>query len=968
MGSFPGNIHEGEYVSIPDRNFLPINCTSSPTPRALTPLRSHRGRTASPDCFHQCGLHKSNSVLSGGEVLSAPEWSAELSPEPVLSMVHNWSHTHSILCVIAAPLKGLLICGTQDSKVLIFEISTFSLKHTITGGLHGSVLCLGLDCDQNFLFSAGLDSLVRVWDLTPLADSLRSRYDVPCTHLVYSLVDIGDIFSISWSEELKTIFIGLQNALILWCRLDLFHKCTNRDKCSKVVNTFERLPHIRYDRFFDSKGPGGSENRAQKEHRLQCSYEQSREGPVLVEIPNSDCIRFAHNGYVYCIEAINQKNAQEFCDLHQLRYSHVLASCGGDGSIKLWDIQLDTDSRVYLMSISTLENENAILSMHIVDTSIYVGLSDATINVWDLTTYQLTRSFHCISDKGTPDEVLSLSFVNDCIYKATNAGGLCKFPLKQDLKDDTDGEHSSNLVNVNFDRLFTDGSANEKNSSVFTVHTFNFHNSKYLVSGGTGSLCLWNLSSGPELLDESASHISRQSVWGSSNQHLLESLKQFISYRTISKYPHLYLDESRRCAKFMSKLFMNLGAEETRILPVPDCNPIVYAKFKKSKMDDNEKSRRVLWYGHYDVVDATQDKECWDTNPFTLISKEGNLYARGVSDNKGPTLGAIYAVAELCNKGELSTDVVFVIEGEKESGSIGFQDVIHEHKDLIGPIDWIMLLNSYWLGDDVPCLNYGLRGVIHASITITSNKPDRHSGVDGGVSREPTMDLIHTLSHFSCPATNKVLIPNFYEDILPVNETELSLYKKMRQSAQGSDTLQDDLDSLLSKWRNPSFTVHRIDVSGPKNNTVISQSATAYFSIHVVPNQSLKIIKDLMALYLSSVFAEIQTENKFQLNFFHEAEPWLGEPSIMVFQVLFESMKKNWGPEVPEPLFIREGDSIPSIRFLEKEFGAPAAQIPCGQGSDNAHLKNEKLRITNLFMLRSILQDSFRELGLRKQS
>lgn len=967
MGGFSINIHEGEYVSIPARKPLPINSTTNSTPRAQTPRKIEADQPKSPECFHKCDCHNRSSMVDG-KLLTDQLSEVGVNPEPILSMVHNWTHTHSILSVIAAPKKGLLICGTQDSKVLLFDISTFSLKHTIFGDLYGSVLCLAIDEKQNFLFSAGLDSVVRVWDLNPLSDTSKTHFEVPCSYLVYSLIDIGDIFSISWSDELNTLFIGLQNASILWCRLDLYLRTPSNELENESITTFDRLPHVRFDRFFDSKGPGGSVNKVQQEHRLQCSYEKSTRGPILIEIPNQDCVRFAHNGYVYCMDSIDQKNAQEFCDLHSLQYSHVLASCGGDGVIKIWEVIENPEGKIHLKIISELDNDNSILSMHISDSSIYVGLSDSTINVWDLTTFQLTRSFHFISDQDKQDEVLSLSIVDDCIYKATNMGGLCKFPLKQDLSNDANTEKSTSLINVNFDRLYIDGSLNAENNSVFTVHTFTFHDSVYLVSGGTGSLCLWNLSSqGHE--DDNVENpdlrpFSRHSFSDNSNEHLLDSLKQFISYKTISKYPHLYLDESRRCAKFMSKLFMNLGAEETRLLPVPNCNPIVYAKFKKSKKDD-EKHTRVLWYGHYDVVEATQDKECWDTDPFTLVAKEGNLYARGVSDNKGPTLGAMYAVAELCKNGELSTDVVFLIEGEEESGSIGFQDLIREHKDLIGPIDWIMLSNSYWLGDQTPCLNYGLRGVIHASITVESSKPDRHSGVDGGVSREPTMDLIHTLGQLSCAEDNKILIPGFYDDVLPVDETELHLYKKLQESAKGSDISEEDLDSLLTKWRNPSLTVHRIDVLGPKNNTVISQSATASVSIRVVPSQKLEKIKTLLKLHLHKIFTKINTENHLHVNIFHEAEPWLGDPNNLVYQVLFEKMKSNWGPEVPEPLFIREGGSIPSIRFLEKEFNAPAAQIPCGQGSDNAHLKNEKLRILNLFMLRSILQDTFRELGLR---
>jgi di- and tripeptidase len=63
-----------------------------------------------------------------------------------------------------------------------------------------------------------------------------------------------------------------------------------------------------------------------------------------------------------------------------------------------------------------------------------------------------------------------------------------------------------------------------------------------------------------------------------------------------------------------------------------------------------------------------------------------------------------------------------------------------------------------------------------------------------------------------------------------------------------------------------------------------------------------------------------------------------------------------------KPLYIREGGSIPAIRFLEKEFDAPAAHLPCGQASDNAHLDNERLRLVNLYKSRDIFRQVFKEL------
>lgn len=971
MGCFNnGNIHEGEYVLIPMRTPLPINSTANSTPLITTPKRHQLPRQARLE-------HKETCTNPQDCSFALPDSLNEEDPsEGTLPLIHKWTHTHSILCVIPAPSKELIFCGTQDSNILVFDLKSYSIKHVINCGRNHfatSVLCLTISPDERFLFSAGSDSLVKVWDLSPFDDPDASNYTISCTHIIYSSMDIGDIFSIYWSEKLSALFIGSQNASILWCRLAL-----DRDPSSTHTTSIERLPHFRYDKFFDSKGPGGSMNKIQSAHQMLKKSSSSEFGPCLVEIQNSDIIRFAHNGYVYCLDSLTELNAAAFCDLYTSLYNSFLASCGGDGVIKLWGITTGREGSIKLSLISKLENDEAILSMHVIDSTICVGLSDSTINAWDLTTSQLTRSFKFISTSARTDEVLSLCIHNGCIYKATNMGGLCKFPLKNDIHSDGpdgDDESKSHPVRsaVNFNNLPHEELSNLEEGSVFTVQAFKFRNSTYLLSGGGGSLCLWNITDVGEKStvssSESSGLLNFTSGIETSNEHLLESLRKIISYKTISKYPSTYLEDSRRCAQFLNKLLRLLGASEAKLLPVPNCNPVVMGRFlRNDKSSLHTERKTLLWYGHYDVVEATADKECWSTDPFQLVAKDGNLYARGVSDNKGPTLAAFYAVLDLHKKGELPIDVVFVIEGEEECGSIGFQEVINKNKDSIGVVDYILLSNSYWLEDEVPCLNYGLRGVLNASLSVTSEKPDRHSGVDGGVSKEPTMDLIQILGQLTCPNLNKIQIPGFYDDVLPIDETELQLYQKIKDVSRSQNLSNADLDTLLAKWRNPSLTIHRLDVSGPKNNTVISKRAQASVSIRVVPNQDLHKIKEKFSSYMQKCFDALKTENELKIDIFHEAEPWLGNPNNLVFKILYQNIKKNWGPTYPDPLFIREGGSIPSIRFLEKTFNAPAAQIPCGQASDNAHLKDEKLRIINLFKLRSILADSFRDLGHQQQT
>jgi di- and tripeptidase len=437
------------------------------------------------------------------------------------------------------------------------------------------------------------------------------------------------------------------------------------------------------------------------------------------------------------------------------------------------------------------------------------------------------------------------------------------------------------------------------------------------------------------------------------------------------------------------------------------------------------------------VVPADNKQGKWIVDPFQLRGINGYLYGRGVSDNKGPIMAALYGVVDLVHEKELDSDIIFLIEGEEESGSRGFKDAVRRHKDLIGDIDYIILANSYWLDDDVPCLTYGLRGVLHATVKVDSNHPDVHSGVDGSfMMDEPLFDLTSILAKLK-GLHNRIQIPGFYDDILPLTPAEEARYDDIvetliRRSPENGppETLKA---SLMARWREPNLTVHRYKVSGP-DGSLVSAHASASISLRLVPNQEVDdVIKSLTA-FLTEAFAKLDTHNHLSITIDNQADAWLGDPDNAIFQTLEKAIMDVWGPivetrrsSVPgprpkpttknlptmspslkptpattntltngsdytslaatpldptsspltltqsdnplgpkprgrKPLYIREGGSIPSIRFLEKEFGAPAAHLPCGQASDSAHLDNERLRVSNLYKSREIFRQVFREL------
>lgn len=384
------------------------------------------------------------------------------------------------------------------------------------------------------------------------------------------------------------------------------------------------------------------------------------------------------------------------------------------------------------------------------------------------------------------------------------------------------------------------------------------------------------------------------------------------------------------------------------------------------------------------MVPANTKDSSWEHDPFQLQGVNGYLYGRGVSDNKGPIMAALYAVADLMQARSLNSDMIFLIEGQEESGSVGFRSTIQKYKEEIGHIDYILLANSYWVDDVTPCLTYGLRGVMHATVCVESEKPDQHSGMDGShLVNEPLTDLMAVLSRLKGPK-NRVLIPGFYDNIPEVTPEEEARFRDVASAlvnqGQASAPAEDVKLALMAKWLQPNLTHHNIKVSGG-NGSLISRHASAKISVRLVPGQEVEDVTDALASFIRAEFDTLGSDNRLRIQIDDKADPWLGDPHSYIFRTLEEALLRAWPsvfassgdddnstttssfpPKPSKPLYIREGGSIPAIRFLEKEFCAPAAHLPCGQASDAAHLSNERLRVENLLKSREIFTHVFERL------
>ncbi|KAH9993855.1 Zn-dependent exopeptidase [Russula vinacea] len=399
-----------------------------------------------------------------------------------------------------------------------------------------------------------------------------------------------------------------------------------------------------------------------------------------------------------------------------------------------------------------------------------------------------------------------------------------------------------------------------------------------LITGGNdGAINVWKIHPASadasnddlhELLDDEGRNAC--------NDVLVFALSKFISIPSVSSIPD-HREHCRQAAIWLTKCLAQLGASSKTL----------YA-------DDAAVHNPV----HYDVISAPP--EGWESDPFKLTARNGYLYARGVADDKGPILAVACAATDLLRARKLDVDLLFLVEGEERRG--------------------VAVSNSSWIACDIPSITYGLRGVVHCNIEISSRTKDSHSGIDGGGWNEPMRDMIQILAELTDRNRN-VLIPSFYDKVRPLDEEEAALFRLLEAVTQLSAT------SLKARWREPSLTIHSVRGSGPHNPTVLDDVCVE------------------LVRHLRASFDALHSTNTIKVNVDHTADWWLGDLTHPWFLELERAIYDEWGAE---PMRVREGGSVPCIPFLEKAFGCPALHLPMGQSSGQAHLPNEHISLSNL--------------------
>jgi acetylornithine deacetylase/succinyl-diaminopimelate desuccinylase-like protein len=416
-----------------------------------------------------------------------------------------------------------------------------------------------------------------------------------------------------------------------------------------------------------------------------------------------------------------------------------------------------------------------------------------------------------------------------------------------------------------------------------------------------------------------------------------DALFAFLRIPSVSADPG-YRADVRRCAEWLAGAFREAGfsaaAEET------GGHPAVVAEWRGAPG-----APTVLVYGHYDVQPA-EPLENWTSAPFEPAVRQGKLVARGASDDKGQLFCHLAAArGHLAARGRIPVNLVFLIEGEEESGSAHLEAFLTANRERLR-CDAVVVSDSSQFAPGVPALTYGLRGLAYLEVALRGPARDLHSGSFGGAVQNPANALARVLAALHDDA-GRVAVPGFYDAVRPLEVWEREAFGALPfdEGAYRRDLGVDALPGeagytvLERVWARPTLDVNGLwsGYTGEGAKTVLPAVASAKLSCRLVPDQDPEEIFRLLEARLREL---TPPGCRLEVRRLHGARPVLLPVDAPAVQAAAEAVRRGFGAA---PVFTREGGSIPVVEAFRRLLGAPVILLGFGRPDDGAHGPDEKL-------------------------
>jgi acetylornithine deacetylase/succinyl-diaminopimelate desuccinylase-like protein len=423
----------------------------------------------------------------------------------------------------------------------------------------------------------------------------------------------------------------------------------------------------------------------------------------------------------------------------------------------------------------------------------------------------------------------------------------------------------------------------------------------------------------------------------------LEDFYSFLRFPSVST-DNQFKNHVRDCAQWVAQKLKGIGLQSEVV--ATHGHPIVWAR------NQHRPGRRtILIYGHYDVQ-PPDPLELWDSPPFEPVLKDGYVFARGATDNKGQILAHIIGIQETIEQdGELPVNVHLIIEGEEEIGSVNLGGFLSENRDALS-CDVAVVSDTGMIARGIPTLSYGLRGVTALEIKVTGPKIDLHSGIYGGAVANPITALAQLLATLH-DQEGRVAIAGFYDRVKPLENWEREAWRKL--PVDGDKLILDETgvpelfgeagyNSLERVWARPTAEINGIGggYQGKGTKTVIASHAMAKLTFRLVPEQEGDEILKLAKTHLRKSLPKGVTLDMID----GHSGPWyLTDPHSPIGESAQRALREAFNADVA---LIREGGSIPIVSQFRSILGVETLLMGLALPDCRAHSPNENFPLENL--------------------
>jgi acetylornithine deacetylase/succinyl-diaminopimelate desuccinylase-like protein len=423
----------------------------------------------------------------------------------------------------------------------------------------------------------------------------------------------------------------------------------------------------------------------------------------------------------------------------------------------------------------------------------------------------------------------------------------------------------------------------------------------------------------------------------------LKQLCEFLKIPSVSTQKE-FAGDIRRAVDFLTGELDVLGLQWEVI--ETGGHPLVYAQ-----TEQRAGLPTLLFYGHYDVQ-PVDPIELWESPPFEPIIKDGWIIARGASDDKGQMYSHIKAVeAFVRTDTDLPVNIKMIFEGEEECGGQSIFSYTRENPKKLA-CDMVVISDTHLYNEQTPAICTSLRGLCYMEIGLKGPAVDLHSGIYGGVVRNPANALCHIISQLH-DDQGRITIPGFYDDVLPVGKDVREEFLKlghndaMIKEETGANGVfgESGYSSLERMWIRPTLDVNGIwsGYTGQGAKTVIPAAAAAKVSMRLVPDQDPEKIAAAFTSYVKTLCPE---EVDVEVKYFSGAKPVLLPRDSAFILAGKAAIEKGFGHEA---VFMGDGGSIPIVGTFQESLQVPVLLLGYGLLIDNIHSPNERFKVEHYY-------------------